>query len=203
MMARGAASPKSARRGILQPFMPLLVSWSGKNAMSNLRQVDTRGAYERLTGTALFSGFYVNELTARLLGEHEPVPNLFLAYEECLGGLAQGMELDAALRQYELSLLQALGYGVDLETEAARGTPVRPDQTYTYETEYGVRAAQAGDALKIGGDTLLALSGKKPLDPRQRQESRRLMRHIIGYYLGDRPLRSRELFQSQQNQENH
>lgn len=200
-MARGAASPKSARRGILQPFVPLLISWSGKNAIPNLRQVETRGAFERLAGTALFSGFYVNELTARLLGEHEPVPELFLAYENCLGGLGHGVELDVALRQYELSLLQVLGYGVELETEAAGGRLVCPEQTYTYETEYGVREAQAGDLLKIGGDTLLALSGRQPLDPRQRQEARRLMRHIIGYYLGDRPLRSRELFQ--QIQENH
>ncbi|BAO44059.1 DNA repair protein RecO [Thiolapillus brandeum] len=203
LMARGAASPRSVRRGILQPFVPLQVEWSGKGSIPNLRQVDARGAHARLLGSALFSGFYVNELTTRLLGEHEPVPDLFIAYESCLRELAQGVEPDAALRQYELSLLEVLGYGVELETEAGSGHPVRAEYRYTYETEYGVRKLQASDSLQVGGDTLLALSARQPLDSRQCQEARRLMRHVIGYYLGNRPLRSRELFHTQQIQERH
>jgi DNA repair protein RecO (recombination protein O) len=179
------------------------VEWSGKGSIPNLGPVDVRGTYVRLSGSALFSGFYVNELTTRLLGEHEPVPELFVAYQNCLKGLEQGVRLDDALRQYELSLLDILGYGVEFETEAGSGQPVHAGHMYTYETEYGVRKAQAGDALQVGGDTLLALSARQPMDPRQCQEARRLMRHIIGYYLGNHPLRSRELFRTQQIQENH
>ncbi|WP_456374001.1 DNA repair protein RecO [Thiolapillus sp.] len=205
LMARGAASSRSVRRGLLQPFIPLLIAWSGKGSIANLRQVEARGTSVNLLGTALFSGFYINELTQRLLGEHEPVPELFVAYEQCLRLLAQtdGSEIDTALRQYELSLLRVLGYGVDLETEANTGKPVSAHEVYSYQIECGLRHASDGDSLRIGGATLLALAKGEGMDRRQRQEARQLMRHVIGYYLGDRPLRSRELFQSQHNQENH
>jgi DNA repair protein RecO (recombination protein O) len=178
------------------------MSWSGKGSIPNLNRVEARGIHGHLSGTALFSGFYINELTIRLLGEHEPVPELFVAYENCLGQLAHAAGLDTALRQYELSLLRILGYGVDLEREADSGKAVCVDVTYSYETEHGLRRAQNDDLLQIRGDTLHALVERRPLDVRQSKEARQLMRHIIRYYLGNRPLRSRELFQSRQIQEN-
>ncbi len=194
VMARGAASPKSTRRAMLQPFIPLLVTWSGKGGIANLRQVEPQAQYRLPHGPALFSGFYVNELILRLVEPREPLPELFADYETCMKRLASGADMEAALRQFELALLQALGYGMDLTHEADNGADVQRDASYVYETEQGIRLAGAHDRNLIQGDTLLALAADLPLDDRQRREARHLMRRVIGYYLGDRPLRSRELF---------
>ncbi len=194
VMARGAGSPRSTRRAMLQPFIPLLVAWSGKGSIANLRQAEPQGHYRLPEGPALFSGFYVNELILRLVEVHEPLPELFAVYETCMQRLASGSDIEAALRQFELSLLQALGYGMDLAREADNGAEIRPEASYVYETEQGIRLAGEHDRNLIQGDTLLALAADLPLDDRQRREARRLMRRVIGYYLGDRPLRSRELF---------
>lgn len=52
------------------------------------------------------------------------------------------------------------------------------------------------EGLLIHGSTLLALSSLELNDPQVLQEARHLMRQILRVHLGDRPLRSRELFQS-------
>ncbi len=194
VMARGAGSPKSTRRAMLQPFIPLLVAWSGKGRIANLRQAEPQGQYRLPQGPALFSGFYVNELILRLVDVQEPLPELFADYETCMKRLASGTDMEAALRQFELALLRALGYGLDLAHEAHSGVDIRPETFYVYETEQGIRRAGEHDRNLIQGDTLLALAADLPLDDRQRKEARHLMRRVIGYYLGDRPLRSRELF---------
>ncbi|WP_457673656.1 DNA repair protein RecO [Thiolapillus sp.] len=194
VMARGAGSARSIRRALLQPFIPLLASWAGRGSIANLRQVEARGHYRLPRGMALYSGFYVNELILRLLETHEPVPELFSIYENCVEQLSRGSEIDASLRRFELAMLRILGYGVELSHEADHGRPVQPDLFYTYESELGIRCAAGNEANAVQGSTLLALAGDLPMDDRQRQEAKHLMRRIIGYYLGDRPLRSRELF---------
>ncbi len=194
VMARGAGSPKSKRRALLQPFIPLLVAWSGKGGIANLRQLEPRGHYRLQPGPTLFSGFYVNELVLRLIEAREPMPELFADYETCMKRLASGADIEATLRQFELALLRALGYGMDLLHEADNGEKIRPEVFYVFETEKGIRLAGRHDRNPIQGDTLLALAADEPLDDRQRREARDLMRRVIGYYLGDRPLRSRELF---------
>ena len=43
-----------------------------------------------LTGAALFSGFYLNELLMKLLARHDPHAALFDAYAATVAGLAHG-----------------------------------------------------------------------------------------------------------------
>src|SRR3972149_6103441 len=43
--ARGARRPKSAVRGILLSFQPLLVSWSGRSELRTLTRAEWRGPY--------------------------------------------------------------------------------------------------------------------------------------------------------------
>ena len=52
------------------------------------------------------------------------------------------------------------------------------------------------EGILISGRTLLALSALQLDDPDVLQEARGLMRRILRVHLGDRPLRSRELFES-------
>jgi len=194
LMARGGASAKSTRRAMLQPFNPLLIAWSGRGRIATLKQVESRSCYMLPRGRALFSGYYLNELLIRLIDQNEPVPELFLSYEKTVGSLGSGSDPDLPLRDFELELLQTLGYGVDLLHEGRSGAAVSAGDCYNYEAETGLKRVQAGAGFLAKGDTLIALAQRQVLDSRQNREARELMRYILGFYLGDKPLKSREFF---------
>ncbi len=194
LMVRGAAAAKSTRRGMLQPFNLLRIAYSGKGDILNLKQIEQQQTYVLPQGKALYSGFYLNELITRLIATKEPVPLLFDAYSSSIFRLKQAQELDGILRDFELELLQTLGYGIDLLHEGESGKEIQANVVYGYELEKGLVPMPAGSNYLIGGDTLHALAQREPMTTHQNREAKALMRHILKFYLGDKPLKSRELF---------
>ena len=49
LVARGARRPRSALRGLLQPFTPLLLSWSGKQELRTLHTAQWQGGFAPTT----------------------------------------------------------------------------------------------------------------------------------------------------------
>jgi DNA repair protein RecO (recombination protein O) len=74
------------------------------------------GGHAMLTGAALFSGFYLNELLMKLLARSDAHPALFDAYAETLPLMASADDgiVQAALRAFELALLRQVGVLPDL-----------------------------------------------------------------------------------------
>jgi DNA repair protein RecO (recombination protein O) len=56
--------------------------------------------------------------------------------------------------------------------------------------------ATGNEQQVMRGSTLLALNGQGTLDELGLREARELTRRVLAHYLGDRPLKSRELFQA-------
>jgi DNA repair protein RecO (recombination protein O) len=199
-IARGTKANRSARAALLQPFRPLLVGLSGKGEIKTLGPVEAQGRAYDLTGRVLYCGFYLNELLMRLLGRYDPHPDLFAQYMQTLAELAGDEPLDASLRQFEVRLLQQLGYGLLLSHESDSGAPVVAETVYTYVMEQGPIRATAGMAaahgLPVHGRTLLCLQHNQAMDPVSLAEAKLLMRRVLNFYLGDKPLKSRELFRS-------
>ncbi len=186
--------------GSLQPFHPLLIQVSGRGEVKTLGRFESASSPYALKGKPLYCGFYLNELLMRMLGRADPHPLLFELYRRVLEELAlSNGPLDRALRHFEVGLLNELGYGLLLEQEADSGVPVEPEGRYHYELERGPLSAQGGRP-SISGKTLLTLAGRMagPEEPDDVvwKEARGLMREVLARYLGDRPLKSRELFQS-------
>ena len=80
LVARGAKRPTSQFRGLLAPFAPLSLSWSGRNEIKNLVRVEWIGGLTPLRGNALLAAFYANELVVRLLARADPHERLFDNY---------------------------------------------------------------------------------------------------------------------------
>jgi len=195
VMARGGRSGKRWR-GLLEPFTPLLASWQGRGELRTLSGAEPGAGRPLLTGAALASGFYLNELLMRLLRRDDPHPELYPVYGEALSGLPD----EAVLRRFECALLGALGYGLMLD-EDLEGGPVQAGGVYRYHLEHGPERLvdsevhNSGDGLRIRGETLLALAGRMPLAGETvLREARRLMRAALALYLGERPLQSRVLY---------
>ena len=197
LVARGGRGPRSKLAGLLQPFQPLLLSWQGRGELGTLTGAESAGRALAPPGGKVFSGFYANEIMIRLLRRGDPAPGVFELYRGLLTELAR---VDSAeeelLRPFEKALLDELGYGLLLDREADSGLPVEPGATYRYELEHGpVRVdGPISGRLVISGEALLALDRGEAPPAQARGAVKRLMRAALSLYLGDAPLRSRELY---------
>ena len=118
VVAKGVKSAKSRWRGVLQPFQPLLVSWSQRGELGTLIAAEAKGPALAIPPDLIASGFYLNEILLRLLGRHDAQLELFGWYDATLRGLAEigvsveasvdektkSVELEVLLRQFEMHL---------------------------------------------------------------------------------------------------
>jgi DNA repair protein RecO (recombination protein O) len=185
-----------SRRGILQPFINLLLSYSGKQDLHTLIAAESAGDNIRLSGQPLFSAFYLNELLMRLLHRGDAHAELFDGYNDAITRLKQGEASEPVLRRFEICLLQELGYGLMLETDAVNHAPIAADRRYFYDPLRGPLPAELTKTSLplVSGACLHALAGADFSDPVFWPEMKTLMRNVLAHHLDGRPLRSRELF---------
>ncbi len=193
-IAKGAKRSRSGRAALLQAFQPLWVKLSGRGEVKTLAKVESAGSAPKLVGTSLYCGFYLNELLMRLLQRDDAHARLYGYYLQALEELAGAREVSAVLRRFEIRLLRETGYAMVLDRDAS-DRPVQADLRYSYVPEQGpVPNAIAGRGSSCSGGTLLALAAGQALDAEQSREARDLMRQVLNHYLGEKPLKSRELF---------
>ncbi len=219
VVARGARRGKSRWRGLLQPFQPLRVSFSGRGAVKTLTAAESADAPAAMAGERLFSGFYINELLSHLLHDHVEHPRLHQVYEETLTALAsQDSSLEAALRRFELELLAELGYALNLRTDS-RHQAIEADKRYRYLPDVGFEEAEhdpgphpepepwpgdqsapqadvaASESKHIfAGIHLLAIARLDFSNPQTAPTAKRLLRQALAPHLAGKPLNSRALF---------
>lgn len=194
LVARGSRGPRSKLRGLLQPFQPLLLSWSDGGELGTLTGAEAAGPAAGLRGEAVFSGWYLNELVLRLLPRRDPHPVLFDGYAQALGALgvppaATSHGAARALRVFELHLLAELGYAVHVPDDVA------PDGWYGYDPDAGLRVAEPGPPAYRGA-SLRALADETLETDEQLRDARRLLRAALAPHLGERALRTPELLRA-------
>jgi DNA repair protein RecO (recombination protein O) len=200
--AKGARRPRSAMRGMLQSFQPLIATWSGKLELKTLHSLEWGGGLLLLKGEALMCGFYLNELLLRLLPREDSHGTLFEYYSLTLKTLAISQDLATTLRRFELKLLQELGYAIPLQNDV-NDIPILEEATYRYEAEHGAvrlnsensRAAinRAISGVQLAGKTLIDMANDDYTHAQTQQQSKLLMRYLLAHYLGDKPLHTRQL----------
>lgn len=198
LVARGSRGAKSRWRGVLQPFRPLLVSWSRRGELGTLTDASQVAAPPPLLGEALYCGLYINELTLRLLTRDDPHPEVFEQYRQTLEGLVGGGALQTVLRLFEKQLLDATGFGLILDREHGSKQALDPEAWYDYQPDRGpvrVSASGAGRPGVVQGSALLALDAGE-VSPRQWQSLRLMMRRVLRQRLGEKPLKSEALYRS-------
>ena len=192
-VAKGARRPRSAMRGMLQSFQPLAATWSGKAELRNLHSLEWGDGLLVLGGEALMCGFYLNELLLRLLPREDGHEELFHDYSQTLHVLSAGSDAPAMLRNFELRLLQQLGYALPL-VEDIHGAAIEPQADYRSLTERSAEPEGEGNiGVQLLGKTLLDMAREDYADPVTQQQSKQLMRVLLAHYLGDKPLYTRQL----------
>lgn len=196
MVAKGAKRPHSALRAVLQHFQPVSLSWSGRGEVKTLTRAEWVGGMLPLSGEALLSGFYLNELLLRFCAREDPHDALFRHYMATLTRLTHGEPAALALRSFERVLLQETGFAVAFDRCSPSGEPVLAGADYVYQPERGVRRAHASDPSSwpvVSGQTLLDMSQDDYSRPQTATQSRALMRFLLHYYLQGAPLKTRQI----------
>lgn len=207
-VAKSARGPKSRYKGCLQPFMPLLISWRGQRELMQLGAVELCAMPYQLNSIALMSGFYLNELLMRLLPREDEYAAIFDHYQAALETLAvketDKTAVQQSLRYFEKQLLTSLGYGVTLNYDN-QGQPIEEQAWYQLIPDQGLSrcvmqiitpSVTPSVASVFCGRSILALHYNQLEDMQTLRDAKRFMRLALSHYLGARPLKSRELFQS-------
>lgn len=189
LIAKGVRRAKSTTAGLLLPFLSLKISYIGKSELKTLIGVEQNGIGINLPNTALYCGYYVNEIIGFLLHHHDPHPEVFASYHDCLQMLGKQTDIEQNLRFFELDLLSHIGYGLQLLV-CDNNQQVVPDQQYYFDGEAALVASSHG---YISGKTLQSLADRQNLHPKQLGEAKILMRAVLDFQLDGRTLKSREL----------
>lgn len=197
LVARGSRRAGSGQRALLQPFVPLRLSWLRRGELGRLTHVEAAGTSYDLAAQRLLGGYYANELLLRLTARSDPNAEIFSCYSRCLADLADTRVVARPLRVFELGLLHALGYGIELDSDAASGEPLTPETRYVFEVEQGLRRAAEvePDADVYMGRDLIALREHRLDDDVSLRTAQRLLGRVLRAHLGERPLQSRLVLQ--------
>ncbi|HVN44925.1 MAG TPA: DNA repair protein RecO [Steroidobacteraceae bacterium] len=191
LFARGVRGPQAKLAPVLQPFQLLLLSWSGRGEAPQLTGAERAAPATPLPQPCLLAGFYLNELLLKLTTRHDALPELFDHYHATLEQLRGGAPLEPMLRLFEKRLLEVLGYGLDLATEARSGRPLEPQAWYDFQPGVGLLPARSSATTALCGQSLLSLARERLDDERTLEDARRILRAALAACLEGRPLATR------------
>jgi len=142
-------------RGVLQPGNRLRFTWRARlseHLGHFAAEPEALRAAEIMADPLALAALNSLNAMVRLLPERDPHPQLFRLYEAIIEALPAQAGWPAALARFELTLLQELGFGLDLESCAATGT--NDDLAYVSPKSGRAVSLSAGAPYK---DKLLAL----------------------------------------------
>ncbi len=195
---------------LLQPFNVLSLSLIGREQyelliLKNVERVDNEVTWN-LSGKALYCAYYLNELLLRLLPSQIECADIFSLYNEVLVMLSHSEQAlsyiddpiayEIPLRIFEYKLLELLGYGLNVSHDIYSDKAINEMTSYYYQISSGPseKAVIGEPYLLISGKTLIALSNLQFLEKKVLQEAKQLLKWAIAEHLGDKPLKSREIF---------
>lgn len=101
LLAKGIRKKNNRLAGMLQPFVPLYITWAGNGELAILQEADIRGELPFIVGNSLIAGLYLNELLINLLQKWDANPVLFALYENTLLGLQAHSLDEKIIRSFE------------------------------------------------------------------------------------------------------
>ena len=191
LVAKGARGGRASKASKLQLFSELTIGWQGKSDLKTLTRIDA-GAALLSRPERLVAGMYLNELLFFLLTEMDPHPDLYRNYLQTLSLLDSSPSLEPVLRNFEFSLLEELGYAVNL-FEDIDGQPLSAEHAYLYYADSGFSKA-ADQVGAIPGSAILQLANQGLSTELSLKVAKHICRSHIDLLLNGRELQSRKWY---------
>ena len=192
LFARGVRGPRAKLTAVLQPFQPLLISWSGRGEAAQLTGAEVLAPGGCVHSSCLMSCFYLSELLLKLTTRHDPHPGLFDAYHAAMQAFKepapQRALVEATLRVFEKRLLEEVGYGLDLEVD--------PDAFYCFRAAQGFVPAAADAPGALAGRSLVSLAREQLTSARELEDARGVLKEALAHCLEGRELSTRAVARS-------
>ena len=193
IIAKGAKKPKSKFFGYLVPFYKLAITYSGRSELKTLTSIDRNLIYYNNTlSKKSYSLLYINELLIKLLPKDAAQSDLFDLYDNFLKQVSSKKDLEITLRNFELDLLDMLGYGLDFEYEIGSNTPIKANEKYSYIPEKGFKNIESGN---LSGEDIINVK-KRNLSNVSKNLLKDITTKAIGFCLDGKELTSRNIFKS-------
>lgn len=201
LLARSARTRGSELRGLLVPFVPISISWFGKEELKTLHRAEWLGGWAQPKNRQLLSSLYLNELLLKMTAREDATPALYEAFSQAMQQLSEGRTANIVLRHFEWQLLSLLGFAPDVQQDSA-GQQVVRDGFYWVAPEIAVQKVDADLMSPLG----ITVSGSLLQDLAQQQlnlqsdlnHALRLTRLLIDHYLPN-GLASRQVLQQLQD----
>ena len=184
-------------------YQPIRLQATGKSELKNFTKLEILNQPVFFHGDAFFAGFYLNEIVLRLCPLEEAMPQTFEQYQLTLLQLQQlashkqaSLFLRQILRQFEHVLLQELGYAIDFSVDANQ-QEISPFQQYQFQLNDGFLPVSRASRSTLEGALITSMQSYEDgqdFSHEQLQLLGKLYRQMIGALLGDRPLKSRQLW---------
>ncbi|EKU52694.1 DNA repair protein RecO [Acinetobacter sp. WC-323] len=184
-------------------YQPICLQATGKSELKNFTKLEILNQPVFFHGDAFFAGFYLNEIVLRLCPLEEAMPQTFEQYQLTLLQLQQlasheqaSLFLRQILRQFEHVLLQELGYAIDFSVDANQ-QQIMPLRHYQFQLNDGFLPVAQASRSTLSGTLIAAMQNYEDgqdFSHEQLQLLGKLYRQMISSLLGDRPLKSRQLW---------
>lgn len=184
-------------------YQPICLQASGKSELKNFSKLEIVNQPIFFHGDAFFSGFYLNEVLLRLCPLEVEMPQTFLQYAKTLEQLQkltqqedQNAFLRQILRQFEHELLDDLGYAIDFSIDSNQ-QPISVDLNYQFQINDGFLVTAQTSRSALSGALIQSMMHYEKggeFNIQQLQLLTKLYRQVITSLLGDRPLKSRQLW---------
>ena len=184
-------------------YQPIRLQATGKSELKNFTKLEILNQPVFFHGDAFFAGFYLNEIVLRLCPLEEAMPQTFEQYQLTLLQLQQlashkqaSLFLRQILRQFEHVLLQELGYAIDFSVDANQ-QEISPFQQYQFQFNDGFLPVSRASRSTLEGALITSMQSYEDgqdFSHEQLQLLGKLYRQMISSLLGDRPLKSRQLW---------
>ncbi|MDA8898512.1 DNA repair protein RecO [Porticoccaceae bacterium] len=197
-VAKGFRKPN--KKGIAKTLFPYSehhFQWQGRGELKTLTQADPIQAPVFLKQESLFVGLYINELLYKLLHQNDPHQSLYEFYRQLMTQQSTSEIQQPVLRRFEMLLLEELGYGLVLDSEAETGQAVSSEHLYYYIPDQGLKLIQdqtADNLHAFSGADIMALCQGQLEQQSVLRAAKKLTRQVIDFYLDGKELNSRELY---------
>ncbi|AGH80529.1 DNA repair protein RecO [Psychromonas sp. CNPT3] len=201
LIYKGGRSSTRLRRGCAQPFTLLQATYFGRSSLKTVKSIEAKTQVVPLVGERLYMAMYVNELLYRLLQAETACDGLFSCYQDtllALAGAKDNQHAQIALRNFELTLLESLGYGVNFTQDIYSDELIEPGFDYQYLQQQGFFAKQAIHQKQhvYSGLQIQALAERNFSNAEFLSPAKRFCRQALAHLLGNKPLHSRRLFKT-------